>query len=283
MELKVCSVCGFSETGAYCSRCGNELADSANSSRSALSTAWSYIANKSKGKIIDVIVVTKTGFLLAFAPAAFFEAYFTNSVPFSELPFPLAWLLRKLSHTPKGVTKPIQFLFVGVAVATFGGVLGRDTEGGPVPTTPVAKQLDHLFNQIDQHITGWQSLDSLIESAIEQLSSLMCISLFAFLFVRLLRKNSLPRDKNYTMWIYLWGLQLIILGLAAAMSPVIATIAFWIVGVYIFIMVPAEILPRIFRPITMKRVIFASVCAGLLVGAAFEIFDQALLMFFSAI
>jgi hypothetical protein len=252
---------------------------------------WFQIRTVFAELIVPLLSGLKTLWLLLFAPVTFFEAFFYKTRRLSSLHSPFGFLWRSLTNDPQTPLGPAQFLLFGIFTAALAG-FGFDNSNrlsgllGELNVTELAlgeiSSRNEALEQMIQSVQGFFASpvvmtaetffdQEIIAAVIELILTLLVMVLFAYLFY-LLAGRLISPTRSYAFWLYMTGLQFFttavtflvfsFVGLFFPNLPQIPDILFWLMetGWLIFwhYLFPAFILTRIFRPLTRKRVIFAS-------------------------
>jgi hypothetical protein len=240
---------------------------------------------------VPLLAGMKTLWLLAFAPHAYFDAFFFKSRRLDRLHSPFGLIWRSLTNEAQMPLGPAQFLLFGIftaALAGFGFDNSNRLSGLLTELNITNLALDQLSSRSDalaeiieriQHffasslvMTAQNFLDQdIIAAVIELILTLLVMVLFAYIFY-LLSGRVLSPTRSYAFWLYMTGLQFFttavtfllfsLVGFFLPDLPQIPDILFWLsetgLQIWWFYLFPLVILPRLFPRLTRVRVVVAS-------------------------
>jgi hypothetical protein len=252
---------------------------------------WFQIRTVIAELFVPLLAGMKTLWLLAFAPHAYFDAFFFKSRRLDRLHSPFGLIWRSLTNEAQMPLGPAQFLLFGIftaALAGFGFDNSNRLSGLLTELNITNLALDQLSSRSDalaeiieriQHffasslvMTAQNFLDQdIIAAVIELILTLLVMVLFAYIFY-LLSGRVLSPTRSYAFWLYMTGLQFFttavtfllfsLVGFFLPDLPQIPDILFWLsetgLQIWWFYLFPLVILPRLFPRLTRVRVVVAS-------------------------
>jgi hypothetical protein len=254
---RICPVCGEVGLGAFCGNCGSPLALPKDDDPSPVKSAFQHGIEGAKkaSNATNVLVGVKTAWLLALRPVEFFAASFGQNKPLASFRFPFERMLRQLSRKPAGVTPPIAFYLAGISLAIAGGWMGGTDR---LFAGPLTQRLEHRMagKAGAMLVKSPTKVANKVATLGDETLLLLALTFAASTQRIFFPKGVVPRSKFYTFTLYTIGLQAAFLGIACFISPPFAVAYFFTAGVYVTIVLPAVVLPRLFS-ITPRRVVLS--------------------------
>lgn len=222
-----CGNCGFSDTGRYCSRCGEPLHGTRDT---VLQILWSDLV---EGPVHNFFALAKTTWLMLVRPRRFFDGVLRRQHGMTHVPFFLSPVWRRVSHKPHGVPNAVKYFVLIYTLTFLAGLIAG------VNVSPINPLL----------VTGTRAT---LPSAVTEPFFLLFVVSAAWMYSKsmsLMLGGRIPTELLTRFMLYLNGLALIpFAGMAVTGTRhpwgAFVAMGFWL---YVLFVLPQLALPRIFR------------------------------------